>query len=132
MNRFVDIGGTRTNVDSVSNYWMSKAKSLHLVFTNNEAKTVPHPSAKMVLEDLNGKNHIVQIIPCQFPIYAVWQEEDNSHFAVPVHFLGLCADGEMRGLQLFEGYFDIIGDGNFLGLYYDHQLNIFPNLEKGR
>lgn len=86
MDRFVDISGTHTNVDSISNYWMSKAKSLHVVFTNDDVKTVPHPDAQMVLEDLNGENYIVQIIPCQLPIYAVWKEEDNTHFAVPVHF----------------------------------------------
>lgn len=51
-------------------------------------------------DDLLGRFHVVQVIPLTKPMYAHFYEPDgNLQAHEEIHYLGLCADGRIRGLE---------------------------------
>ena len=67
---------------------------------------------------------IIQVIPCEAPIYAVYRDEKSGEsFKEPIHFLGLTDNGEVTGLSLFSGYFMPCDDTTgFDGLYREREV----------
>jgi len=80
---------------------------------------------------LLGEGHIVQVIPTSEPVYAVYRNEDGRHFADPIYYLALCADGGIRPVECCEGWLETINStNNFVGVYHKDQLERFPDIEK--
>ena len=73
-----------------------------------------------------GQYHVVQVIPCVAPLYEVYSKDsrDEEFFCNRLHFVGLCADGEVRALTLTEGRFEVVGDNvkNFCGIIPEKRL----------
>jgi hypothetical protein len=133
MSRFVDVNGVRTNVDFVESFWQAKDGELRVYLRAGDVEKVPPKQAGLVLQQLSGEDHVVQVFPAAFPVYAVYRNEDEGgYFADPVYYLALCADGYIRGVECCDGWFDTISEsGNCEGLYPEDQLDQFPGLGKG-
>jgi hypothetical protein len=131
MSRFVDVRGRYINADLVRSFWQTKDGSLHVELTEDEQEIVPGTQAGYTMSQLMGENYIVQVIPTVAPVYAVYKDEEE-YFTIPVHYLALCADGSIRGVECCDGWFDTISEnGNCEGLYPEDRLDQFPGLGKG-
>ena len=131
MSRFVDVRGRYINADLVRSFWRTKDGTLHVELSEDEQEIVPSVQAEHTMKRLTGEDHIVQVFPTVAPVYAVYKDEEE-YFTVPVHYLGLCADGSIRGVECCDGWFDTISEnGNCEGLYPADQLDQFPGLGKG-
>lgn len=125
MSRFVDVIGKRINMDAVARYWPTANKTIRIEFTNGECENVPF--SNFLLQQLDGEDFVVQIIPVTEPIYYVWQDENKQYWAFPIHYLGVCANGLVKALVNVGGYFEATLDG--YGIYYECQLDEFPGIQ---
>lgn len=124
MSRFVDVRGKRINMDTVAQYWRTPNGTIYIEFTNGESENVPYSDFQM--EQLDGEDFVVQVVPVTEPIYHVWKDEDNQYWATPVHYLGVCADGVVKALDNVGGYFEATIDAD--GIYYKCQLSQYPGI----
>lgn len=131
MGRFVDVNGIHINVDFVESFWQAKDGELRVYLHGGDVEKVPPKQAKFVLQRLSGEEHVVQVFPAVAPVYAVYRNEDEGgYFADLVHYLALCADGSIRGVECCDGWFDVINENsNFNGLYPKSQLRQFEGIE---
>ena len=132
MSRFIEVNGALINADTVKGCYQDIEKRLHIEFTDGTKEFISPSYAVYSMVQLSGSNHVVQIIPATEPLYAVYDDEQpDTHFAVPIHYLALCADGEIRGAECCDGWFECVGieGGNCRGLYTVEQLDQFPGIE---
>lgn len=130
--RFIEVNGAYINADTIKTYYQGMDKRLHIEFTDGTKEFISPSYAVNAMVQLSGRNHVLQVIPATEPLYAVYDDEQpNTHFAVPVHYLALCADGEIRGAECCDDWFECvcIEHGNCRGLYALDQLNQFPGIE---
>ena len=131
MSRFVNVNGRYINAEFVRSFWLTKDGALHVELSENKQEIVPGTQAGYRMKQLTGDGYIVQVFPTVAPAYAVYKDEEE-YFADPVHYLALCADGSIRGVECCDGWFDTISEnGNCEGLYPADQLDRFPGLGKG-
>lgn len=128
--RFIEIDGNHFNADAIQTYYFTDSGHLTIIFKNGEVVTSKTGTGIFMRDTLSGARYIVQVIPCDAPIWAVWHTGDDTHYTERVRFLGLCADGELRAVQLCDGYFDVEDSSNLIGLYYEDGLSRFANLER--
>ena len=131
MGRFVDVNGVHINVDFVESFWQAKDGELRVYLRGGGVEKVPPKQAGRVMQQLSGELHIVQVLPAAEPVYAVYRNEDEGgYFANPVHYLALCADGAIRGVECCDGWLDIADESsNFVGLNPKSQLGQFEGIE---
>ena len=131
MGRFVDVNGIHINVDFVESFWQAKDGELRVYLRGGGIEKVPPKQAGRVMQQLSGELHIVQVLPAAEPVYAVYRNEDEGgYFATPVHYLALCADGAIRGVEYCDGWFDLVDEiGNFVGLNPKRELRQFEGIE---
>ena len=131
MSRFVDVNGIHVNVDFVESFWQAKDGELRVYLRGGDVEKVPPKQAGRVMQQLGGELHIVQVLPAAEPIYAVYRNEDaGGYFANPVHYLALCADGVIRGVEYCDGCLDLADEScNFVGLNPKSQLEQFEGIE---
>lgn len=130
MSRFVNVNGRYINTDLVRSFHIMEDGTLRAVLFNDFV-SVPGSKVEEAIRDLRGERHIIQVFPTAQPLYAVYKAE-GEYFAELVSYLALCADGEIRGLEWREGWFDIISENeNCEGLYPEDQLAQFPGIETG-
>ena len=129
MSRFVDIKGRYINTASVRSFWQTKDGVLHVELPEDERESVPGVQAGYTMKQLMGEDRIVQVIPAVALVYAVYKDGEE-YFSEPVHYLALCADGSIRGVECCDGWFDVITESNCEGLYPENQLNQFRGLGK--
>lgn len=125
MSRFVDVMGKRINMDTIAQYWRTRNDTICIEFTNGESENVPF--SNFLLNQLDGEDFVVQIIPVTEPIYYVGQDENKQYRASPIHYLGVCANGMVKALVNAGGYFEATLDG--YGIYYECQLDEFPGIQ---
>lgn len=79
---------------------------------------------------MDKKDFITQVVPCTKPLYARYREDDGREYNCPVYYLALCADGEVRPLDVCE-YVDFadIAD-NYVGLYSESNEEIEQRQEE--
>lgn len=131
MSRFVDVNGVHINVDFVESFWQAKDGELRVYLRGGDVEKVPPKQAGRVMQQLSGELHIVQVLPAAAPVYAVYRNEDTGgYFADPVHYLALCADGAIRGVEYCDGWLDLADEScNFVGLNPKSQLGQFEGIE---
>lgn len=130
MSRFVNVNGRYINTDLVRSFHIMEDGTLRAVLFNDFV-SVPGSKVEEAIRDLRGENHIVQVFPVVAPVYAVYKDGED-YFADSVHYLALCADGSIRGVECCDGWFDTISEsGNYEGLYPENQLAQFPGIETG-
>ena len=128
MSRFVEVNGVYINVDSIKCYYQDTNDRLHIEFADSTEKNFYPNNVEYTMEELSGSGHVVQVIPVTGPMYAVYEnKEPGTYFAVPVYYLALCADGEIRSVECYDGKFECGGYGDYYkGLYHKDQLEQFP------
>lgn len=71
-------------------------------------------------------DRIIQILPCPFPVAAVFASNGILDGTEPVNLLALTESGNILGLFLSDGYFNICDKmSNFFGLCKSHKLEDF-------
>lgn len=133
MNRFINANGLYINTDSITRYFQRRDNSLVIEFDDGETQVFGPERAVYTMELLEGRNHIVQVIPAIEPLYLVYystEEGEQKYFAEAVHYLALCADGDVYGARIQDGYFDVGAVSNYWGMFTRPQLlEQFPNIE---
>lgn len=132
MIRFIEVNGAFINTDTIKTCYQDMEKYLHIEFTDGTKEFISLSHAVNAMVQLSGRDHILQIIPAAVPLYAVYEDEQpGTYFTVAVHYLALCADGEIRGAECCDGWFECISieHGNCRGLYPADQLDQFPGIE---
>ena len=142
MARFVDITkwfrNIYVNTDHIKKIGYEKGTGLLIELIDGSKEIVPPADTWDVLERLRGRKHITQILPVQEPTYAVYDYRvaDDSdaapsdYYAVPIHYLLLCADGSVHPAWLCSGMFDFADEGSlYIGLYKWDRLADFPGIK---
>lgn len=132
--RFIEVSGEYVNADTIKSYYQDTNKRLHIQYSDGTETVVPPNRAAGVMARLEGADCIIQVIPVAEPLYAVYEyEQPDTYCAEPVYYLALCADGEIRGVDCCEGWFECVSIecGNCVGLYHKTQLERFPGIEIG-
>lgn len=127
---FIKINGKHINADTIKNYHYKNDEEVIVNFKNGSTITIKDESGDQY-DIISGAYKVVQVVPCQKPIWA-WLDKDNGKpWLERIFYLGLCADGVVRGVSFKHGFFEvyITGKNGFQGLYYDHQLSEVPGFE---
>ena len=128
--RFINIDSEYYNADYIQSYYFTTGQKMRVFFKDGEPKTVDAKNRRYWEAEMSGAAYVVQVIPCETPVWAVWVNDDDTHYAEKIYFLGLCADGGIYPLHLCDGYFAVEDSSNFVGLYYETSLSQFDNLER--
>lgn len=136
--RFVYINGENINADRIRSFWASgNGTVLNIEYSDDSKRRFEaNPnSIHLIMSELSGSDNVIQVIPVRdsSPIFAVWNDtdSDDGYFYEPVYYLGLCSDGELKGLSLSGGYFELLDTAsNFTGLYSESELKQFSNLKR--
>jgi len=130
--RIINLEGTHINADRINSYFFTEGTQLHVSFKGGRVSKIIEAGnrAAWYRDELSGAHYVKQAIPCVTPTWSVWKDTDGSHFATPVTLLGLCADGEVRALDLVEGAYAIVDGGSFVGLYCEDDLQQFEPLDR--
>lgn len=129
MARFIEANGLYINVDFVKQYWRTKSEKLCIELSNGGTVSVSPSHADYVQAELEGRYYVVELVPVQEPVYAVYDKETGGYFAGRIHYIALCADGYIRGVENFGGGFDLLSDGDCAGVFHRNQLGQFSNIE---
>ena len=85
MSRFVDVNGVHINVDFVESFWQTKDGELRVYLQGGDVEKVSSKQAGLVMQQLSGELHIVQLLPAAEPMYAVYRNEDEGgYFATAI------------------------------------------------
>lgn len=114
MVRFEFVDGGYVNMDCIKEYHQTYDKKVFIKYKDGRSETVSDGYIKF----LSGEEFITQVIPCTKPLYAVYKDSGTVVSECEVDYLGLCADGHIRGLILCDDYFEIADTiSNFAGLH---------------
>ena len=119
MSRFERISGRYINVDKIRCYWREGERGECIAVELDDGGMLrEHDVRRMIERCIDGVFHIVQIIPCIKPLYARYTE-DGKEVESPIYYLGLCASGHARPLDICGA--DGVGFAdescNYVGLY---------------
>ena len=98
MTRFARIGGITINTSEIRCFQM-EGRDFMIYMKDGSRYTRSADEAIEVINELHGKEMVVQVLPCERPMLALF-ERSETEYTLPVRYLGLCADGELRGLIL--------------------------------
>ncbi len=119
MSRFEEINGLNVNIDKIRCFWREGECGETLVVELDNGKRIRrHDERKAIQMSIEGESHVVQVIPCIKPLYARYTEE-GKEMEYPIYYLGLCADGYARPLDVYGDVGMIFADEacNYIGLY---------------
>lgn len=118
MSRFINADGLHINVDSIRTYWQTQDRALHIELVNDDIRTVPSAKASFVIEQLDGRNHIVQIIPAPADMLVKYKEDDGRISQWKPLCLALMQNGEVRIVDMdADGLEDFADEAaNFEGI----------------
>ena len=117
MSRFIYINGDYINSNQVVR---TERRGEYLgVYLKNEKYERIHDKYRVYEEEINGEDFIVQVIPCVKPLYVNYREDADKIVERPIYYLGLCASGYVRPLDIYgyEGVMFADDASNYLGLY---------------
>ena len=110
-SNFIEIDGSYVNVDSifrVCRIGNNKAK----VFYKNG---VTEETSDSCLDDIEGVDKIVQVIPVTVPTVAAFKDDKGKVYYSNIHYLGLTAAGDIRPLDTTGNGYEFIDDAtNFV------------------
>ena len=132
MSRFAYVEGQEyINTEEIVRWYPAVRGGNHFIFIEyKDGATSSHPRTSYTEEELEGSNYIVQVIPCHNELYSVWRTGDNEYCSSGILYLGLTASGELKPLDMADGYFCVTNDSNFLGIYQLQDLKNFPGAER--
>lgn len=122
MVRFEKIGNTYVNVDKIRSFWRDSTKDEILVVKLDDGDVLrTHDERSGWQNAISGYEHIVQVIPCIKPLYVRYRGEDGNECESPVYYMGLCASGDIRPLEICGADMVYFADdmSNFIGLYIE-------------
>lgn len=133
MARFENVAGTTINVDKIKAYYrMSTDRNVLVVELENREVYKAHDKHCCLEKRLDGSDFITQVIPCPKPLCARYREDDGKEYGYPVYYLGLCADGYVRPLDICGGDGICFADdaSNYVGLYSESNEEIEQRQEE--
>ena len=70
---------------------------------------------------------VVNLIPPARPTYAqYWNDTENDSRYVPISYIAITKDGEMRGVVMADGYFDFCDrENNYRGMVEYHKEGVW-------
>lgn len=125
MARFVTINNKRINAEKIQCF-QTTPTGVCIHYCDGSQDNVGQINMP-TFERLMGRHHITQVIPCHIPLWLVWQNA-NEYSAERVHFLALCANGELRPLTPQGNWMWNDGEYNPEGLYCENELDQFEDL----
>lgn len=131
MSRFIDLNGEFVNVDFIRRAWKKREKRVVFEMDDGQEIGFDTPIPEYYLEELSGKNHIVQIIHPKIKMYDVFRNDDGTFDAYQSIFLAICSDGEVRSVGFGDGYIDFAETcSNYEGVFPKDSLQYhFENIE---
>ncbi len=106
MSRFVTVyskfenGEVTINTDKVEKLWRIGNKStLHVCLCNGHTMEVLDERHD-IERAIEGRDRVVQVIPPTYPLYARYEGDEKGDIERPIRYLGLCANGDVRPLEL--------------------------------
>ncbi|WP_313132801.1 hypothetical protein [Anaerocolumna sp.] len=118
MAQFEYINGSHINKDIIKEFYQTTDRKVVIKYKDGTSEKVPDS----YLNFLSGENFIIQVIPCVKTLYAAFGKNGDIVGEDTVYYLGLCADGNVRGLICNENYFEIADTvSNFVGLFETSQ-----------
>lgn len=120
VSRFEMICNTYVNVDRIRSFWREGEKREILVVELDDGQVLKERDERCVCENnINGYEHIIQIIPCIKPLYVRYRGEGGKEYEYPIYYIGLCASGYVRPLDVCGADEIFFADdaSNFVGLY---------------
>lgn len=78
--RFIEIDGEHINAEAIHSYYFTKTGGMSITYINGVSRTFPAPNRRFWEDEMSGARHIVQVIPCEAPVWAVWREDDGSYY----------------------------------------------------
>ena len=126
MNIFLDLHGKIFNINKVRKFDTEGDDKVRVTFDDGSSETyITHAGAEKTIERF-GKT-IIQIIPCEIPLYNVFDNGDKTYIHDRVHFLVLCADGIVRSVDILDGYMETADEmDNFVGFFTADKLSEYP------
>lgn len=119
MNRFEEIGNVNVNIDKIRCFYREGERGENIIVELDDGRRVKaHDKRKIIEGFIRGDSHIIQVIPCVKQLYARYIE-NGKEFECPIYYLGLCADGYVRPLDVYGMENMMFADdvGNYIGLY---------------
>lgn len=103
MSRFEMVGGYTVNVDRIKKMWRDELRT-RLYVELDDGMTLDVKDERCMYEQvLEGHEHVVQVIPVTYPLYATYEGDEKGNIQRPIRYMGLCADGEVRPLDTYSG-----------------------------
>lgn len=99
MSRFETVGGHVVNVEKIKKMWRDAFKHLYVEFDNGDVMDV-RDERYIYERAIGGRDHVVQVIPPTYPLYARYEGDEKGDIERPIRYLGLCANGDVRPLEL--------------------------------
>mgnify|MGYP001064870163 CR=1 FL=1 len=120
MSRFEMVGNIYVNVDKIRLFWREGEEGEILAVELDNGKVLrTHDERGGWQNTISGYEHIVQIMPCTKPLYMRYRGESGEILESPVYYVGVCADGCVRPLEVCGADEIFFADdiSNFVGLY---------------
>lgn len=117
MSRFETVGGHMVNVERVKKMWRDESnKCLYVELDGGHVMDV-RDERHDIERAIEGRDRVVQVIPPTYPLYARYEGDEKGDIERPIRYLGLCADGRIRPLELCnDGLFFADEADDFIGL----------------
>ena len=93
MNRFIDLAGTYVNADAIKEYEIDINGSAIVDFTDGSREVYPFANARYATPALDGRYHVLQVIPAAFAAYNVYASDGET----PTDFIEPYVLGIVRG-----------------------------------
>ncbi len=101
MSRFVSLGAFAVNADKVRRFWRVSDYEHILKLELDDGRILDVTDGYFAYENaLEGREHIIQVFPVAYPLYATYKGDERSDIERPIRYMGLCANGEVRPLEL--------------------------------
>jgi hypothetical protein len=132
MDIFYKLNSYFVNIGKIRGISVAQKNAVQIIFDNGDSEIFStNLDANIDLKLF--RNTILQVIPCTAPLYNIYENEDNTtYFRERVHFLGLCADGEIRSFTCADGFMELVDidmANNFIGFFSEENLEDFPENE---
>ena len=79
--RFINIDSEYYNADYIQSYYFTTGQKMRVFFKDGEPKTVDAKNRRYWEAEMSGAAYVVQVIPCETPVWAVWVNDDDTHYA---------------------------------------------------
>jgi hypothetical protein len=126
MNIFFKFNGIRVNISKIKEISIARKDAIRITFDDGSTDIFStYGDAEDALQRFDKT--ILQLYPCVEPTYNIYQDGDETYFRERVHYLALCADGEIRSVAGTEGFIELADVvDNFVGCFNEKRLEDYP------